>query len=241
MISKTDIEDMTDMLREAAEYILDGMGIDGPDYTVDPDDEYLDAANSKWVKETLSRLAAALAAAPQPAPVMQYYYKDNTCPAEYGRAENCICWHNEGKGPFPDLKNGDAIPLAYGSAVGLTWRAAPQPAPVDREALVEFMKDAVNRHPPGKPYDVIADALLARGLRLPGNGARNRVEYDDAGMLDEVVTDAGIHLERMSDNGWFLSGQRSDGSEIAVWIKGKVVAVEERPAIRVVEGGDDAA
>lgn len=61
--------DMTDTnpLREAAEYILDGMGIDGPDYTVDPDDDFLEAANSQWVKETLTRLAAALAAAPQPA------------------------------------------------------------------------------------------------------------------------------------------------------------------------------
>ena len=58
---------MTDKLREAAEYILDGMAINGPDYTLDPDDDYLDAANSKWVKDTISRLAAALAAAPQPA------------------------------------------------------------------------------------------------------------------------------------------------------------------------------
>ena len=55
------------------------------------------------------------------------------------------------------------------------------------------------------------------------------------------MTDAGMHFERMSDNGWFLSGQRSDGSEIAIWIRGKVTLVEERPASRVVEGGGDAA
>ena len=57
----------------------------------------------------------------------------------------------------------------------------------------------------------------------------NRVEYDD-NELDEVVTDAGMHFERMSNKGWFLSGQRSDGSEIAIWIRGKVILVEEWPA-----------
>lgn len=58
----------------------------------------------------------------------------------------------------------------------------------------------------------------------------NRVEYDDEGMLDEVVTDAGMHLERMSGKGWFLTGQRSDETEIAIWFEGKVILVEERPA-----------
>ena len=58
----------------------------------------------------------------------------------------------------------------------------------------------------------------------------NRVEYDDKGQLDEVVTDAGMHLERMSNKGWFLAGQRSDGTEIAIWFRGKVTLVEERPA-----------
>ena len=58
----------------------------------------------------------------------------------------------------------------------------------------------------------------------------NRVEYDEDGYLDEVVTDAGMHLERMSDRGWFLAGQRADGSEIAIWFTGKIALVEERPA-----------
>ena len=43
----------------AAEYILDGMGIDGPEYVIAPRDEYLEAANSAWVRDTLERLAAA--------------------------------------------------------------------------------------------------------------------------------------------------------------------------------------
>ena len=46
-------------------------------------------------------------------------------------------------------------------------------------------------------------------------GMTNRVEYDENGDLDEVVTDAGMHLERLSKKGWFLSGERSDGTSIA--------------------------
>ena len=44
----------------AVDYILDGMGIHYPDYEIDPDDDFLDAANSKWVRDTLTRLAEAL-------------------------------------------------------------------------------------------------------------------------------------------------------------------------------------
>ena len=47
-------------LVEAADYILDGMAIDAPDYEIDPDDDFLDAANSDWVRDVLTRLAAAM-------------------------------------------------------------------------------------------------------------------------------------------------------------------------------------
>ena len=49
-----------DRLREAIDYVLDGMGIADPDYDIDPDDDFLDAANSEWVRDTLTHLAAAL-------------------------------------------------------------------------------------------------------------------------------------------------------------------------------------
>ena len=51
--------------------------------------------------------------------------------------------------------------------------AAPQPAP-DREALVEVIDAALTRwlqdghNDPRNEPEAIADALLARGLRLPG-------------------------------------------------------------------------
>ena len=51
--------------------------------------------------------------------------------------------------------------------------AAPQPTPADREALVEVIDAAMDGRNlvDGEPWgaEVIADALLARGLRLPNN------------------------------------------------------------------------
>lgn len=56
-----------------------------------------------------------------------------------------------------------------------------------------------------------------------------RVDYNDDGELDEVVTLGGVHLERMSKRRWFLSCIRADGSEFCVWFKGEVTMTEERP------------
>lgn len=56
----------------------------------------------------------------------------------------------------------------------------------------------------------------------------NRVQYDRHGMLDEVVTDAGMHLEVNGDDALFLIGFRTDGTEIAIHIAGRVQTVEER-------------
>ena len=53
------------------------------------------------------------------------------------------------------------------------------------------------------------------------------ITYDDNGQLDEVFTDAGAHLERMSKDTWFLSMERSDGSSFCVWFHGKPVMIDE--------------
>ena len=47
-------------LEGAIDYILDGMAISAPEYAIDPDDDFLDAANADWVRDTVSRLAAAI-------------------------------------------------------------------------------------------------------------------------------------------------------------------------------------
>ncbi|GHB47726.1 hypothetical protein GCM10007094_41270 [Pseudovibrio japonicus] len=59
---------------------------------------------------------------------------------------------------------------------------------------------------------------------------QNRVDYDDQGNLEGVVTNGGMHLERMDDNGWFLSCLREDGSELCIHFKGEIESTEERPA-----------
>jgi hypothetical protein len=53
-------EARAERLEAAIDYILDGMAIDAPDYEIDPDDDFLDAANSDWVRDVLTRLAAAM-------------------------------------------------------------------------------------------------------------------------------------------------------------------------------------
>ena len=57
--------------------------------------------------------------------------------------------------------------------------------------------------------------------------AGNRVTYNDDGTLDEIVTDAGVHLEDLGGNRWFLGAARSDGTEIRVWFRGKVTMIED--------------
>jgi hypothetical protein len=39
----------------------------------------------------------------------QYYYKVDGCPAHEARDPNCICWHNEGTGPFPGERRNDFV------------------------------------------------------------------------------------------------------------------------------------
>ena len=65
------------------------------------------------------------------------------------------------------------------------------------------------------------------------DGVKNRIQFDDDGYLDEVVTDGGAHLEALDADGrggtcWFLECFRADGSSFAVWIDGRVTLYEER-------------
>lgn len=55
----------------------------------------------------------------------------------------------------------------------------------------------------------------------------NRVTYDDKGKLDEIVTDAGVHLEHLGGKNWFLGAMRSDGTEVRVWFTGKITMIED--------------
>ena len=48
----------------------------------------------------------------------QYYYKRNRCQAKTAHDADCICWHDEGTGPFPDERPDDPAALKE-------WRFKP--------------------------------------------------------------------------------------------------------------------
>ena len=48
----------------------------------------------------------------------QYYYKDNRCQAFTAQDADCICWHDEGTGPFPNERPDDPDTLKE-------WRFKP--------------------------------------------------------------------------------------------------------------------
>jgi len=48
--------------------------------------------------------------------VKQYYYRTNNCKALQATDAECICWHDEGTGPFPNHRIG----------VHTCWRVKPQ-------------------------------------------------------------------------------------------------------------------
>ena len=102
---------------------------------------------------------AALAAAPQPAVADR-----EACRAKQAEPDRGFDETPYDRGYVWGYRHG----LRDGKA-----EVAPQPALADREALVEFIREAddgvLSRNPRG-----IADALLARGLRLPGDAEAER-------------------------------------------------------------------
>ena len=163
--------------------------------------------------EWLTEARAALAAAPQPAPTHE-------CPV----CEETVTWTRPGS-PYCGecaADNGRDVRMR---SIG----TAPQPAPVDREALVgaiadratlarEIAKAMIGRAPGNGMILAIADALLARGLRLPGDETMAWAVLGEDGKM------VAINYDRMTAQHLCNPGER-------------VVRV----AIRVVEGGDDAA
>ena len=53
----------------------------------------------------------------------QYYYKDNSCQAFTAQDADCICWHDEGTGPFPNERPDDPDTLKE-------WRFKPANAEI---------------------------------------------------------------------------------------------------------------
>ena len=48
----------------------------------------------------------------------EYYYRTDGCSAKNARSAECVCWHNEGAGPYKDQRHDDDTPL-------VEWRIKP--------------------------------------------------------------------------------------------------------------------
>ena len=86
----------------------------------------------------LERHLAALASAPADEPTQatrQYYWKDDRCEAFNAHKASCICWHDEGTGPYPDGKHPQGK---------LTWRKKPAAASPPPQATAPAQLDGVN-------------------------------------------------------------------------------------------------
>ncbi len=46
-----------------------------------------------------------------------YFYKQNNCPAYKSDEESCICWHDEGLGPYPNARHNEEVST-------LEWKAS---------------------------------------------------------------------------------------------------------------------
>lgn len=57
----------------------------------------------------------------------------------------------------------------------------------------------------------------------------DRITFDADGELDEVVMDAGCHLERIEPDQWILEAHSHDGSSLCVRIEGSVTITERPP------------
>ena len=79
-----------------------------------------DKWNCKYCHRVNSCPVEHLRDAQPAAPTKQYYYRMTGCKADETTSPNCICWHDEGTGPFPDLKEGGEV-----GGVFVSWRDKP--------------------------------------------------------------------------------------------------------------------
>ena len=56
-------------------------------------------------------------------PKMQYYYRVDECKADSPFGADCLCWHDEGTGPLPDVQHADQDQMKK------VWRVKDGPMP----------------------------------------------------------------------------------------------------------------
>lgn len=138
----------------------------------------------------------------------QYYYRIDGCPADKDGDAECICWHNIGTGPYPDVTPDNAPMLGLsGMPLKLVWRDVPdevksdKPQEFKREIRYEvYKRKDIDNMPTAARKK--ARALLAElNALLDGYGVRARKcvvvesdwpEYEKVWqMIEERVTGTG--------------------------------------------------
>ena len=66
----------------------------------------------------------------------QYYYRNNWCEAANAHAPDCICWHDEGTGPF-------SKETCESNTSNRHWRIKPEIKDLQKEN--EALKQRINR------------------------------------------------------------------------------------------------
>lgn len=94
---------------------------------------------------------------------MQYYYKVDTCHANDANTSDCICWHDLGSGPLPQIRPGDV------GEVKVQWREKPS-------ACVAATEDAMANPEPS--------AYLLTG----GRCYRDRVVLSEASAISDCAS-----------------------------------------------------
>ena len=79
----------------------------------------MDIINTKAATQAYRDNWDAIFGKPKEAPKMknQYFYRENSCPANESGDPDCICWHDEGTGPYPTSNPEEGTVL--------TWRSVP--------------------------------------------------------------------------------------------------------------------
>lgn len=219
---------MTDKLREALEELeaaCNGVaaGRSAKAYLQMIDDGQLEALDR--LHNARNRARAALAAAPQPAPEQEMRKATEDAVVSVPKSlllevlEEAVMDSHATEHEF----GGDAEPHRDRIASLQRLAAAPQPAP-DRESLMEMIAQAQVTWNPDATSSTqhIADALLARGLRLPGG--EETIAWAVLGSDGRPMPDA-------------IYSERKGAHRLKPHPQARIVRV----AIRVVEGGDDAA
>ena len=112
----------------------------------------------------------------------QYYYRTSGCQALDSKDPQCTCWHDQGTGPFSDIKEGDTWRIGTPFA----WRDKPEQKLTFEEVVGMFGNtlplealSIITNAPGDMPVSEVRNELTAMALRYKSSrlvALRSKVE-----------------------------------------------------------------